>query len=80
VVLQSALHPWMTGYSWVFDHPYAAVTDRTGRYEIRKVPAGGALRLIAWHEKTGYLYGPDGVEVELTDGDNRKDLRIRGDR
>lgn len=77
VVFQSSIHPWMQGYAWVFDHPYAAVIDRTGRYEIRKVPAGVALRLIAWHEEVGYLYGRDGIAVELKDGDNRKDLRVR---
>jgi hypothetical protein len=80
VVLNDSIHPWMQGYAWAFDHPYAAVTDRAGRYEIRKVPTGGALRLMAWHEQTGYLYGRDGVAVELKDGDNRKDLRIRAAR
>jgi hypothetical protein len=77
VVLQSSIHPWMRGYAKVLDHPYAAVTDRTGRYEVRKVPAGVALRLVAWHEEVGYLYGRDGFAVELKDGDNRKDLRAR---
>jgi hypothetical protein len=80
VAFRDAIHPWMKGYAWVFDHPYAAVTDRTGRYEIRKVPAGVALRLVAWHEEVGYLYGRDGFAVELKDGDNRKDLRVRADK
>jgi hypothetical protein len=77
VVLMSSIHHWMRGYVWAFDHPYAAVTGLSGRYEIRNVPAGVELRLMAWHEETGYLYGRDGLAVELKEGDNRKDLRIR---
>jgi hypothetical protein len=77
VMLYDSIHPWMRGVAWVFDHPYAAVTDRTGSYRIRNVPAGVPLRLIAWHEETGYLYGRDGFRVELKDGDNRKNLRIQ---
>ena len=80
VVLMSSIHHWMRSYAWVFDHPYAAVTDLSGRYEIRNVPAGVELRLMAWHEETGYLYGRDGIAVELKDGNNRKDLRVRADR
>jgi hypothetical protein len=80
LMLHDAIHPWMRGFAWVFDHPYAAVTDRSGRYEIRKVPTGRVLRLMAWHEDTGYLYGRDGIAVELKDGNNRKDLRVRADR
>jgi hypothetical protein len=77
VVLGAHIHPWMRGYAWVFDHPYAAVTDRTGRYEIRRAPAGVAVCLMAWHEEVGYLYGRNGIALELKDGDNRKDLRLR---
>jgi hypothetical protein len=80
MVLMDSIHPWMRGFAWVFDHPYAAVTDQSGRYEIRKVPTGRVLRLMAWHEETGYLYGRDGIAVELKDGNNRKDLRVRADR
>jgi hypothetical protein len=80
VALMSSIHHWMRGYAWAFDHPYAAVTGGTGRYEIRKAPAGVELRLMAWHERVGYLYGRDGLAVELKDGDNRKDLRVRANK
>jgi hypothetical protein len=48
-------HPWMRGYAWCFDHPYFAVTDKDGKFEIKNVPAG-ARKIAIWHE-TGYLPG-----------------------
>jgi hypothetical protein len=80
IVLQDSIHPWMTAYAWVFDHPYAAVTDGGGYYEIKGVPAGVELRLMAWHEEVGYLHGRNGIAVELKDGDNLRNLRLRPDR
>ena len=34
------IHAWMTGWIYVFDHPYYAVTDSEGRFELRGVPPG----------------------------------------
>lgn len=48
-------HPWMKGYGWCFDHPYFAVTDKDGKFEIKNVPAGNR-KIVIWHE-TGYLPG-----------------------
>jgi hypothetical protein len=45
-------HTWMRAYVLVADHPYHAVTDAEGAYEIRHVPPGPhAVRL--WHERLG---------------------------
>jgi plastocyanin len=33
-------HPWMSAHITVFDHPYFATSDKTGRFEIKDVPAG----------------------------------------
>ena len=46
------VHPWMSAYLVVADHPYFAVTDLYGEYEIRDVPPG-SYRLKVWHEKLG---------------------------
>lgn len=48
-------HPWMKGFCWCFDHPYFAVTDKDGKFEIKNVPAGNR-KIVVWHE-TGYLPG-----------------------
>jgi hypothetical protein len=65
--VKCAVHPWMTGYVAVFDHPLFAVTGgpgalggngpsdgkaATGRFEIRNVPPGTYM-LAAWHERYG---------------------------
>jgi plastocyanin len=46
------VHPWMSAYLVITDHPYYAVTDVYGEYEIGDVPAG-TYKLKVWHEKLG---------------------------
>jgi plastocyanin len=46
------VHPWMSAYIIVTEHPYHAVTDTYGEYLISDVPAG-SYRLRAWHESLG---------------------------
>lgn len=48
-VLDCTVRPWMRGYLWLFDHPFAAVTGKDGTFEF-KVPAGSELELVYWHE------------------------------
>lgn len=50
--VKCAVHPWMTGYVAVFDHPLFAVTAAGGRFEIKSVPPG-TYTLVAWHERYG---------------------------
>jgi hypothetical protein len=59
ISLKCNIHPWMTGYVWAFDHPYAAVTKADGSYEIKNVPAGAELDVVAWHEPDMYVL-PEG--------------------
>lgn len=44
------VHPWMTAYVYVFDHPFFRVTGDDGRFEIDRLPAG-TYTLVAWQEK-----------------------------
>lgn len=46
------VHPWMIAYIVVTEHPYHAVTDVYGEYEIRDVPPG-TYRIKVWHERLG---------------------------
>jgi hypothetical protein len=50
------IHSWMRAYVFYLAHPYFAVTDAEGAFEIKNVPAG-TLRVIAWHEDKGWLLG-----------------------
>src|SRR5262249_50621952 len=44
------IHQWMNGKALVFDHPYFAVTDAKGEYEIKNAPAGAEVVVAYWHE------------------------------
>ncbi len=46
------VHPWMSAYIVVTDHPYYSVTDVYGEYLINDIPAG-SYRLKVWHETLG---------------------------
>jgi hypothetical protein len=48
------IHPWMVAYWVILDHPYAAVTDENGNFEIPNLPVG-AHEFIVWQESAGYL-------------------------
>jgi hypothetical protein len=52
------IHPWMSGYVFCIGHPYFAVTDEDGNYEIKNAPAG-KFRLVVWHEE-GWILGEGG--------------------
>ncbi|MFZ5469498.1 MAG: carboxypeptidase regulatory-like domain-containing protein [Myxococcota bacterium] len=52
VKLKCDVHPWMTGYVVVSEHPYFAVTGADGKFKLENVPAG-SYTLEAWHEKLG---------------------------
>ena len=44
----------MAAYIAVLPHPWAALTDETGRFSMTGVPAG-AYKLFVWHEALGVL-------------------------
>lgn len=46
------VHPWMSTYLGVFNHPYFAVTGPDGSFEIAGLPAG-TYTVEAWHERLG---------------------------
>lgn len=52
--LQCDIHPWMSGYLLVLDHPFFATTAADGSFEIKGVPAGDQ-KLIVWQGKVGYV-------------------------
>jgi Carboxypeptidase regulatory-like domain len=46
------IHPWMHGYIAVFKHPFFAVTDKDGHFELKNIPPG-SYTIKAWQEKLG---------------------------
>lgn len=54
----------------VFDHPYFAVTDADGKFELRDAPAG-TYRLVIWHDRIGFRGGREnraGDRVQVAPG------------
>ena len=56
------VHPWMKAWIMVSDHPYFAVTDKNGNYEINNIPSG-TYELMFWQEKLSNL--PKKKYIEL---------------
>jgi plastocyanin len=46
------IHPWMTAFLSVFEHPYFGVTSKEGTVTLSTVPPGSYV-VSAWHEKLG---------------------------
>jgi hypothetical protein len=42
-------HAWMNAEILVVPHPYYAVTDESGKFELTDVPPG-EYEIVAWHE------------------------------
>ena len=46
------VHGWMNAYVGVLDHPYFAVTDKEGKFDLKTLPPG-TYTIEAWHERLG---------------------------
>ncbi|HEY2798659.1 MAG TPA: carboxypeptidase regulatory-like domain-containing protein [Thermoanaerobaculia bacterium] len=55
------VHKWMGAYTGVFNHPFFAVTNDQGTFEIKNLPPGN-YKIEAWHEK----YGTQTQDVTIT--------------
>jgi hypothetical protein len=54
---------WMVAYLAVMPHPWAALTDADGHYELRDVPVG-AQTMYVWHE----VLGVQAIKVVVSPG------------
>lgn len=61
------VHPWMGCYIQVFDHPFFAVTDKEGTFELKGLPPGKYV-VEAWHEE----FGTQTATVEVASGDTKE--------
>lgn len=46
------VHPWMTAYVGVFNHPFFTVTGADGKFTIPNLEPG-TYEITAWHERLG---------------------------
>ncbi|HWB11030.1 MAG TPA: hypothetical protein VG826_17510 [Pirellulales bacterium] len=54
VAVTCSIHPWMKGYVFPRDNPYAAVTSADGSFEIKNLPVG-KHEFQVWQESVGGL-------------------------
>ena len=59
-------HPWMKAYAGVMNHPFFAVSDKFGRFEIRGLPEG-TYKVAFWHE----VFGDQELEITVVPGESR---------
>ncbi|HET6974774.1 MAG TPA: carboxypeptidase regulatory-like domain-containing protein [Pyrinomonadaceae bacterium] len=59
-------HPWMKAYAGVMDHPFFAVSDRLGKFEIHGLPEG-TYKVVVWHE----VLGEQEMEITVVPGESR---------
>ncbi len=64
VKIKCEVHPWMSAYAGVLDHPFFAVTGDDGSFQIKDLPSGTYL-VEAWHEK----YGTQSQTITIADQD-----------
>ncbi len=64
-----SIHPWMKGWVFIVDHPFAVVTKADGSFEISGVPAG-TQQLVLWQSSKGYVTdgGNKGMPVTVKAG------------
>ena len=71
------VHPWMAGRAMIFDHPYFAVTDEDGKFEIANAPVG-KFRIFYRHQE-GYHSGRAGAKgfpVPIAAGKDGKTMEM----
>lgn len=60
-------HSWMKAYHLPLDHPYGAVTDDNGNFEITDVPAG-EHDFVVWHEAANGNFVERKLKIKVSAG------------
>ena len=77
VRMECSIHGKMSSYHLPLDHPWGAVTDASGRFEIKGVPAG-EMEFVAWHEKLK-RFATLKIKVEV-DKTTEKEIQVAADK
>jgi len=65
------MHPWMSGYIHVLEHPFFAVTGEDGTFTIKGLPPG-EYEVSVLHEATLLGATPETATVKVEAGETRK--------
>jgi plastocyanin len=68
------IHPWMKGYLVVQQHPYVAISNDKGEFEIKNIPVG-THEFVFWHEGKGFMKNMT-LKAGKTDRRGRAKLKI----
>lgn len=63
VQAKSQMNNWKSTYLLPLDHPFAAITDKHGRFSIEGLPPGEHTFFV-WHERVGWLEKSLVVNIE----------------
>jgi hypothetical protein len=69
------VHAWMYAYACVSDHPYAAITDKDGKFTLKGVP-DGKYTLEVYHRKAAPGTAPVTKEVEVKGANVTQDITL----
>lgn len=61
-------HAWMNAWHLPLDHPFGAVSNASGEFEIANIPAG-KHSFVVWHEAANGGFVQRKLEVEITAGE-----------
>lgn len=67
VTFKCDIHPWMGAYVHVVDHPFFAVTQQDGTFEIKGLPPG-EYELSVWHEFARFAPDKEKYSVKVEEG------------
>jgi len=73
IQVSCSIHSWMSANWLILDHPYAAITQADGSFEIKDLPAG-THKFRIWHERVGYLERKLTVKVKAGETTELKPL------
>ena len=69
VKIKCEVHPWMSAYAGVLDHPFFAVSGDDGSFSIKNLPPGQYV-IESWHQK----YGSQTQNVTVSSDSDTQDV------
>lgn len=74
--VQCDIHNWMNAQIKTFHHPYFAVTDKDGNFEIHNAPSGVPVQVNLWHAVGNEV--KTGEQTFKTGANGPIELKIKG--